>query len=66
MQEQRRRRLLKDLSSHNYTSAFNNARNKRHLGTAEWAFNTDQFHNWLTGVGPAVLHVTGKSMPCPG
>ncbi|KAI8681114.1 NACHT domain-containing protein [Fusarium keratoplasticum] len=58
--EQRRRRLLKDLSSHNYTSAFNNARNKRHLGTAEWAFNTDQFRNWLTGDGPAVLHVTGK------
>ncbi|EEU46708.1 uncharacterized protein NECHADRAFT_77352 [Fusarium vanettenii 77-13-4] len=58
--EQRRRRLLKDLSSHNYTSAFNNARNKRHLGTAEWAFNTDQFQNWLTGDGPTVLHVTGK------
>ncbi|WAO86305.1 NACHT domain-containing protein [Fusarium falciforme] len=58
--EQRRRRLLKDLSSHNYTSAFNNARNKRHLGTAEWAFNTDQFQNWLTGDGPVVLHVTGK------
>ncbi|KAL6362058.1 hypothetical protein LRP88_05541 [Fusarium phalaenopsidis] len=58
--EQRRRRLLKDLSSHNYTSAFNNARNKRHLGTAEWAFNTDQFQNWFTGDGPAVLHVTGK------
>ncbi|RSL78210.1 hypothetical protein CEP51_008403 [Fusarium floridanum] len=58
--EQRRRRLLKDLSSHNYTSAFNNARNKRHLGTAEWAFNTDQFQNWLTGDRPTVLHVTGK------
>ncbi|RSL50405.1 hypothetical protein CEP54_011945 [Fusarium duplospermum] len=58
--EQRRHRLLKDLSSHNYTSAFNNARNKRHRGTAEWAFNTAQFQNWLTGEGPAVLHVTGK------
>ncbi|KAI8682492.1 NACHT domain-containing protein [Fusarium sp. Ph1] len=43
--EQRRRRLLKDLSSHNYTSAFNNAH---------------QFQNWFTGDGPAVLHVTGK------
>ncbi|RSM05159.1 hypothetical protein CEP52_006410 [Fusarium oligoseptatum] len=58
--EQRRHRLLKELSSHNYTSAFNNARNKRHRGTAEWAFNTAQFQNWLTGEGPAVLHVTGK------
>ncbi|KAH7270955.1 hypothetical protein B0J15DRAFT_417086 [Fusarium solani] len=58
--EQRRRRLLKDLSSHNYTAAFNNARNKRHLGTAEWAFNTGQFQNWLTSDGSAVLHVTGK------
>ncbi|KAF5581800.1 hypothetical protein FPCIR_9908 [Fusarium pseudocircinatum] len=58
--EQKRRRLLEDLSSFNFTSAFNSTRNKRHIGTAEWVFDTPEFQQWVKTNGPPVLHVTGK------
>ncbi|KAF5617052.1 uncharacterized protein FTJAE_12808 [Fusarium tjaetaba] len=58
--EQKRRRLLEDLSSFNFTSAFNNTRNKRHVGTAKWVFDTPEFQQWVKADGPPVLHVTGK------
>ncbi|KAF4435897.1 hypothetical protein F53441_13405 [Fusarium austroafricanum] len=58
--EQKRRRFLEDLSSFNFTSAFNSTRNKRHLGTAEWVFETEQFQEWEKHDRPSVLHVTGK------
>ncbi|KAF5647479.1 hypothetical protein F52700_1339 [Fusarium sp. NRRL 52700] len=58
--EQKRRRLLEDLSSFNFTSAFNSTRNKRHIGTAKWVFDTTEFRDWIAINGPPVLHVTGK------
>ncbi|KAF5590842.1 uncharacterized protein FSUBG_10706 [Fusarium subglutinans] len=58
--EQKRRRLLEDLSSFNFTSAFNSTRNKRHIGTAKWVFDTPEFQQWAKIKGPPVLHVTGK------
>ncbi|VZI10230.1 unnamed protein product [Fusarium fujikuroi] len=58
--EQRRRRLLEDLSSFNFTSAFNSTRNKRHIGTAKWVFDTPEFQQWVKFNGPPVLHITGK------
>ncbi|KAF5963212.1 hypothetical protein FBULB1_13549 [Fusarium bulbicola] len=59
--EQKRRRLLEDLSSFNFTSAFNSTRNKRHIGTAKWVFDTPEFRAWIAINGPPVLHVTGKT-----
>ncbi|KAG5773051.1 hypothetical protein H9Q73_012286 [Fusarium xylarioides] len=58
--EQKRRRLLEDLSSFNFTSAFNSTRNKRHIGTAKWVFDTPEFQQWVKTNGSPVLHVTGK------
>ncbi|KAF5688668.1 hypothetical protein FDENT_4753 [Fusarium denticulatum] len=58
--EKKRRRLLEDLSSFNFTSAFNSTRNKRHIGTAKWVFDTSEFQQWVKTNGPPVLHVTGK------
>ncbi|KAF5264732.1 hypothetical protein FOXYS1_4470 [Fusarium oxysporum] len=58
--EQKRRRLLEELSSFNFTSAFNSTRNKRHIGTAKWVFGTSEFQQWVGIDGPHVLHVTGK------
>ncbi|PCD32692.1 hypothetical protein AU210_008935 [Fusarium oxysporum f. sp. radicis-cucumerinum] len=58
--EQKRRRLLEELSSFNFTSAFNSTRNKRHIGTAKWVFDTPEFQQWVGIDGPHVLHVTGK------
>ncbi|KAH6889389.1 hypothetical protein B0T10DRAFT_487897 [Thelonectria olida] len=52
--------LLKHLSSYDHTAAFNNTRNKRHLGTAEWIFEDDKFLGWRESGDSAVLHVTGK------
>ncbi|KAF4497980.1 hypothetical protein FAGAP_5839 [Fusarium agapanthi] len=58
--EQKRRRLLEDLSSFNFTLAFNSTRNKRHIGTAKWVFDAPEFQQWVKIKGPPVLHVTGK------
>ncbi|KAF4440832.1 hypothetical protein FACUT_3150 [Fusarium acutatum] len=58
--EHKRRRLLEDLSSFNFTSAFNSTRNKRHIGTAKWVFDTPEFQQWVKINGPSVLHITGK------
>ncbi|KAF4958429.1 hypothetical protein FGADI_2351 [Fusarium gaditjirri] len=58
--EQKRRRLLKDLSSFNFTWAFNSTRNKRHAGTAKWVFDNPEFQGWAKTDGPQVLHITGK------
>jgi len=58
--EQQRRRLLQELCSFNFMSNFNNQRNKRHLGTAEWVFQTSEYQQWITGQGTPVLHITGK------
>ncbi|KAF4336873.1 hypothetical protein FBEOM_9253 [Fusarium beomiforme] len=57
-----RRRLLEELSSYDFKSVFYNIRNQRHLGTAEWAFETPEFQEWIKPDGPQVLHVTGKNM----
>ncbi|CZR42635.1 uncharacterized protein FPRO_09938 [Fusarium proliferatum ET1] len=58
--EHKRRRLLEDLSSFNFTSAFNSTRNKRHVGTAKWVFATPEFQQWVKINGSPVLHITGK------
>ncbi|CAM1508964.1 Fc.00g027030.m01.CDS01 [Cosmosporella sp. VM-42] len=58
--EQKWQRLLNDLSSYNYSTAFGNARNKRHVGTAEWIFSSQEFQHWYNDHQSAVLHITGK------
>ncbi|RBR11157.1 hypothetical protein FVER53590_01723 [Fusarium verticillioides] len=58
--EQKRRRFLEELSSFNFTSGFNSTRNKRHIGTAKWVFETPEFQKWVGIDGSPVLHVTGK------
>ncbi|KAI1046642.1 hypothetical protein LB505_011206 [Fusarium chuoi] len=40
---------------------FNSMRNKRHIGTAEWCFDTPEYRGWANGNKSAVLHITGKS-----
>ncbi|KAK1844748.1 nacht domain protein [Colletotrichum chrysophilum] len=52
--------LLKKLSVFDYESAYRNARSKRHKGTAEWVFSTQQFHHWYQNDSTAVLNVAGK------
>ncbi|RYC79361.1 hypothetical protein BFJ63_vAg17756 [Fusarium oxysporum f. sp. narcissi] len=61
-QEEREHRnyLLKRLCSYDHNTAFNNARSKRHLGTAEWIFEMDEYKEWYTSDTSGVLHVTGK------
>ncbi|KAI6775956.1 hypothetical protein HG530_002714 [Fusarium avenaceum] len=58
--QQKRFRLLRDLSSYDFTSALNRTRNKRHLGTAEWVFKTPEFQEWANSNQSSVLHLTGK------
>ncbi|KPM39248.1 hypothetical protein AK830_g7313 [Neonectria ditissima] len=58
--DQRRHRILKNLSSYNHTTAFYSTRNKRHFGTAEWILNTPEFKDWYESDESAVFHVTGK------
>ncbi|KAH6871431.1 hypothetical protein B0T10DRAFT_591185 [Thelonectria olida] len=60
-QERRHRQLLNDLSSYaRCTTTFNNARNKRHLHTAEWIFETQEFNEWCSKKEVPLLHITGK------
>ncbi|WQF79156.1 Putative NACHT nucleoside triphosphatase, P-loop containing nucleoside triphosphate hydrolase [Colletotrichum destructivum] len=52
--------LLTKLSSYDYASAFKIAREKRHLGTAEWVFDEAQFQEWYTCEKSSMLHIMGK------
>ncbi|KAK6212040.1 hypothetical protein QIS74_09994 [Colletotrichum tabaci] len=52
--------LLTKLSSYDHASAFAIAREKRHLGTAEWIFNEAQFQEWYTCEKSSMLHIMGK------
>ncbi|TQN69704.1 hypothetical protein CSHISOI_05772, partial [Colletotrichum shisoi] len=52
--------LLAKLSSYDYASAFKIAREKRHLGTAEWVFDEAQFQEWYTCEKSSMLHIMGK------
>ncbi|CAJ0550061.1 Ff.00g099910.m01.CDS01 [Fusarium sp. VM40] len=58
--DQRRCRLLQELSSYNFAAALNTIRIKRHLGTAQWIFETQEFKKWMLLDNSAFLHVTGK------
>ncbi|KAM0082216.1 hypothetical protein ACKRZS_005584 [Fusarium odoratissimum] len=58
--DQRRYRLLQELSSYNFAAALNIIRTKRHLGTAQWIFETQEFKEWMVLNNSAFLHVTGK------
>ncbi|CCF36400.1 hypothetical protein CH063_07983 [Colletotrichum higginsianum] len=52
--------LLTKLSSYDHASAFAIAREKRHLGTAEWVFDEAQFQEWYTCERSSMLHIMGK------
>ncbi|KAF4879375.1 Vegetative incompatibility protein HET-E-1 [Colletotrichum siamense] len=52
--------LLKKLSPFDHESAYRNARSKRHKGTAEWVFRTEQFQDWLCNDSSNVLNIAGK------
>ncbi|KAG5661908.1 hypothetical protein KAF25_004147 [Fusarium avenaceum] len=58
--DRRRYRLLQELSSYNFAAALNIVRTKRHLGTAQWIFETQEFKKWTLLNNSAFLHVTGK------
>ncbi|KAF4343584.1 heterokaryon incompatibility protein het-E-1 [Fusarium beomiforme] len=58
--DQRRRGIIRELSSYNFMPTFNNMRNKRHIGTAEWCFQTQQYQEWVEAKKSAILHITGK------
>ncbi|KAL5588270.1 hypothetical protein FOBRF1_014798 [Fusarium oxysporum] len=58
--DQRRYRSLQELSSYNFAAALNIIRTKRHLGTAQWIFETQEFKEWMVLNNSAFLHVTGK------
>ncbi|KAF9877162.1 nacht domain protein [Colletotrichum karsti] len=58
--EQNWESLLIKLSSYDHAAAFRKARLRRHNGTAEWVFPTQQFQNWFHSDKSSILHLTGK------
>ncbi|KAF4909352.1 Vegetative incompatibility protein HET-E-1 [Colletotrichum fructicola] len=52
--------LLKKLSSFKHESACRNARSKRHKGTAQWVFETQQFQDWHHTDSSNILNIAGK------
>ncbi|KAF5004276.1 hypothetical protein FDECE_9232 [Fusarium decemcellulare] len=58
--EEQRHRLLKDLSSFDFTAAFRNISTRRHCRTVGWVFDTDEFQSWFKSQESGVLHITGK------
>ncbi|CEI70721.1 hypothetical protein FVEN_g795 [Fusarium venenatum] len=57
----KQRQSLDGLSNYNrYITNLNSARNKRHLQTAFWIFETQEFKDWYALKDAPVLHITGK------
>jgi len=50
--QERRRRLLDSLSSHDHLPPYKRACKERHCNTAEWAFDTAEFRRWKEGDSP--------------
>ncbi|KAF5243563.1 hypothetical protein FANTH_8142 [Fusarium anthophilum] len=59
--DKKRVKLINELTSYNFMPTFNSMRNKRHIGTAEWCFDTPEYREWVNTNKSAVLHITGKS-----
>ncbi|KAI6765074.1 hypothetical protein HG531_012173 [Fusarium graminearum] len=60
--ERKQRQALDALSTYNrYTTSLNSARNKRHLHTASWIFEKQEFKDWYAPKETPVLHIAGKS-----
>ncbi|CAG1999994.1 unnamed protein product [Fusarium graminearum] len=60
--ERKKRQALDALSTYNrYTTSLNSARNKRHLHTASWIFEKQEFEDWYALEEAPVLHIAGKS-----
>ncbi|KAF5245908.1 hypothetical protein FAUST_1495 [Fusarium austroamericanum] len=59
--ERKHRQALDALSTYNrYTTSLNSARNKRHLHTASWIFEKQEFKDWYALKEAPVLHIAGK------
>ncbi|UZP43279.1 hypothetical protein NXS19_011095 [Fusarium pseudograminearum] len=59
--ERKQRQALDALSTYNrYTTSLNSARNKRHLHTASWVFEKQEFKDWYALKEAPVLHIAGK------
>ncbi|KAF5566592.1 hypothetical protein FNAPI_1052 [Fusarium napiforme] len=58
--DKKRSGLINELTSYNFMPTFNSMRNKRHMGTAEWCFDTPQYQEWADASKTAILHITGK------
>ncbi|KAF5707436.1 heterokaryon incompatibility protein het-E-1 [Fusarium mundagurra] len=58
--DKKRSKLVHELTSYNSMTTFNDMRNKRHMGTAEWCFSTTEYQEWVNANKTAVLHITGK------
>lgn len=59
---ERRQQLLDSLSTHDYLTPLKQSRRKRHAGTAEWLFETEEFNEWINDLGFTVFWCSGKSM----
>ncbi|XEV07368.1 hypothetical protein FSHL1_012655 [Fusarium sambucinum] len=58
---QKQRQVLDGFSNYNrYITNLNSARNQRHLQTAFWIFETQEFKDWYRLKEAPVLHITGK------
>ncbi|KAG8668085.1 hypothetical protein FPOAC1_007451 [Fusarium poae] len=58
---QKQHQALEELSNYNRNiTNLNSTRNKRHLQTAFWIFETQEFKDWYALKEAPVLHVTGK------
>ncbi|KAF5558973.1 heterokaryon incompatibility protein het-E-1 [Fusarium mexicanum] len=58
--DKKRVKLINELTSYSSMPTFNNMRNKRHMGTAEWCFHTPEYKGWANDNKSAILHITGK------
>lgn len=59
--KERRKQLLDALSTHDYLTPLKQGRRKRHSGTLEWLFQTQEYLSWVNATNSSLLWCSGKS-----
>ncbi|KAM0452065.1 hypothetical protein ACHAPV_009689 [Trichoderma viride] len=58
--KERRQQLLDALSTHDYLTPLKQGRRKRHSGTLEWLFQTQEYLSWANATDSSLLWCSGK------